>query len=129
MHWASQYVGQKWTENSDCFYWYRRIKREVFGRDVPICEVDHGRLVSSAARIMDSDITGSFGYRKTETAREGDAVFMSQRTRPHHLGMAVILTSGLHVLHALEGSGVICSDMTDLKLNGWTINGYWTDED
>jgi hypothetical protein len=129
MHWAAQYIGQKWTNEQDCFWWYRHIKKEQFGRDVPICKVDHEHLVQSAARIMTGDIQEIFGYHQTDVARDGDAVFLTQRNQPHHLGMIVFSSGKMHVLHALEGIGVIFSDIMDLKVNGWKIKGYWTDAD
>jgi hypothetical protein len=129
MHWAAQYIGQKWTETNDCFYWYRRIKFERFGREVPVCEIDHSRLTMSAARALNSDLKNEFGYRQTDKPREGDAVFLSQRAQPHHIGMAIFLTGKLNIIHAIEGSGVILSNILDLKMNGWSIRGYWTDED
>lgn len=129
MHWAAQYIGQKWEKEKDCFYWFRTIKKEQFGRDVPICEVDHSRLTVSAARILTGDIETAFGYRKTDTAQEGDAVFLTQRNTPHHVGMIIFPGKNMQVLHALEGIGVVVSDLLDLKFNGWKIVGYWTDAD
>lgn len=127
-HWAIQYIGQPWRPDQDCLYWYRRIKRERFGREVPLCEVDRTRLTRSAARIMAGDIEAGFGYRKTATPVEGDAVFLSQRNQPHHIGMVLLLDGKMHVLHALDGSGVVISDLHNLAVNGWNIAGYWTDE-
>jgi hypothetical protein len=129
MHWAEKYVGGKWTNEQDCFWWYRHIKKEQFGRDVPICKIDHSRLVQSAARIMTGDIHDIFGYHKTDTPTEGDAVFLSQRNQPHHLGMVILPGARFHIIHALEGVGVIVSDRQDIKINGWSVKGYWTDED
>jgi hypothetical protein len=129
MHWAEKYIGQKWTNEKDCFWWYRHIKKEQFGRDVPICQVNHDHLVRSASRIMTGDIKDIFGYRQTDTPIEGDAVFLTQRNQPHHLGMIVFSDKKMKILHALEGIGVILSDAIDLKINGWKIKGYWTDAD
>jgi hypothetical protein len=128
MHWAARYINEKWSKDQDCFYWYRRIKLEQFGREVPVCDVDHSRLVISAARAMNSDIGERFGYHQTDEPREGDAVFLSQRSQPHHIGMVIFPGGKFHILHVLEGSGVIISDLMDLKVNGWKIRGYWTDE-
>lgn len=126
MHWAVQYIGKRWTPEDDCLYWFRRISRERFGRDVPEHFIDHRHLVRSAARTMQEDIERIFGYHETDTPREGDAVFLSQRLRPHHLGLYLVVDGKPHVLHALEGSGVICSDLFDLRANGWTIREYYT---
>ncbi len=128
MHWAIKYIGGKWRRDQDCLYWYRKIKFEQFGREVKLCRYDHKNLVRSAAAIMAGDIESRFGYRETTTPVDGDAVFLTQRNQPHHIGMFVVVGGKDNILHAVEGSGVICSDMTDLINNGWTIKGYWTDE-
>lgn len=125
-HWALSYVGKPWTPQQDCFYWFRYWSRTFFGHDLPDSGVCHERLLATASRIMAGDIERAFGYRLTETPQEGDAVFLSQRTRPHHIGMVVLPDEQFYVLHALEGAGVIASTVTDLALNGWKIKGYWT---
>lgn len=127
MHWAGEYIGRKWRHDQDCLYWYRRIKKEQFGRDVALCDVDHDRLLRSASRIMTGDVNNQFGYRQTASPIEGDAVFLSQRNQPHHIGMLVVVDGKNQVLHALESAGVVLSDMDDLAMNSWTIKGYWTD--
>ena len=125
-HWCAQYIGQPWTERRDCGKWFRIWSRVQFGRRVPPIILDPGHITHSAARTMASDIEGRFGYGLTDTPAEGDAVFLSQRKRPHHIGMVVNVDGKKQVLHALEGYGVILSDSMDLRLGGWKIAGYWT---
>ena len=125
-HWASKYTGQKWTEDHDCYYWFCRILAEQFGTVISHRDIDHHHLVACATRILTGDIEENFGYRKTDTPKEGDAVFLTQRKHPHHIGV-VIKSGGLQIIHALQGSGVIVSDLMDLRVNGWRIAGYWTD--
>lgn len=129
-HWSTAYIGQPWSEQQDCFYWFARIAREQFGVDVQSHLVDHARLVYSAARIMaDPDaILHRYGYTPTDPAespREGDAVFLSQRATPHHLGMVIRPGGTFAVLHALQGAGVIVSTRMGLKANGWRIHGFY----
>jgi len=128
MHWAEKYVGQKWTPIHDCFYWFRKISEEQFGRVVPVCgHIDHTRQALTASRAMAQDITATYGYVKAKTPSEGDAVFMTQRCVPHHIGLAILIEGQLHVLHALDGIGsVVVSDISDLAANGWKIEGFWT---
>ena len=128
MHWAMKYIGQKWEHEKDCFYWFRTIRKEQFNHDVPICGVDHTNLVLSASRILTGDVKGVFGYKQVDSPGEGDAVFMTQRNTPHHVGMIIFPGGKMMVLHALEGIGVIVSDLMDLKMNGWKIVGYWSSE-
>jgi len=128
MHWSSKYVGKKWTPIHDCFYWFRKISEEQFGRVVPICgKIDHTKLARTAAKEMTRDIKAVYGYERTDTPVEGDAVFLTQRCVPHHIGMAVFSGGQLNVLHALDGIGmVVVSDVGNLAANGWKIEGFWT---
>lgn len=126
MHWAGRYKGERWTQEHDCLYWFRRWTRELFGRDIGGGLPDHSRLLTSAAKMMAGDIRREFGYVQTDCPAEGDAVFLSQRSRPHHIGMVIFVDGAFRVLHALEGAGVIISDRLDLRSNGWNIKGYFT---
>lgn len=107
----------------DCFHWFRVIQDEVFGRVFPMLPGDH--RVFNAARLMarGPDMLGGV---RTVAPVDGDAVFLSQRTRAHHIGVHVYLDGRPQVIHAVEGSGVILSDHISLLQNGWRIDGYWT---
>lgn len=124
--WAEKYIGRPWTREKDCFYWFRKIQETEFNRDCPQAMVNASRRLISAARIMAGDIRTEFGYMPTTTPSDGDAAFLSQRTRPHHIGTVALIQGNGYILHGLEGVGVILSDVTDLALNGWKIQGYWT---
>lgn len=125
-HWAAQYIGQAWSRERDCLGWFRIWTREQYKHELALCDIDHESLILSASRVMTSNITELFGYVRTSHPQEGDAVFLSQRCRPHHIGMVVMPGQGLHVLHALEDVGVVLSDQLDLMANGWKLHSYWT---
>jgi hypothetical protein len=118
-----KYLGQPWTEEHDCYYWFCEIQRREFGRKLPPLAGNH--RVLNAARLM-RDEPGILGWSQTAQPKEGDAAFLAQKSRPHHIGVVVFIGGKHRILHALEGSGVILSDATDLRINGWIINGYWT---
>lgn len=126
-HWAARYVGRAWAEHRDCGAWFRLWSRLHFGRRVPPIVVDHGALVLSAARVLDDEtrIRARYGFARTISPAEGDAVFLSQRARPHHVGMAVLVDGQLQVLHALEGVGVMLSSLGELRAAGWRLAGFW----
>ncbi|MCA1944964.1 MAG: hypothetical protein LDL30_06725 [Desulfovibrio sp.] len=128
VHWSRQYLGRPWTTEQDCLWWFRFWSREHFGRDVPDTLVDHSRLVQSAARIMDDrpGVAAHFGYHPTDTPQEGDAVFLSQRRTPHHIGMWVLPGGEPHILQAVEQAGVICPDLLTCSVHGWQLKGFWT---
>lgn len=119
-----RYLGKPWTEEQDCYYWFREIQRHEFGRDLPPIV---GLSQSFTAMRLIARGPEMFGGIETSTPREGDAVFMSQRRRPRHIGTLIFMDGMHYVLHALKGSGVILSNNQSLLLNGWRIDGYWTD--
>lgn len=128
-HWSDQYIGQPFhKDGGDCFYWYRRIAREQFGRTIPPMPVNPRRHARSAMELLgDPSAPGRCGYVPTDTPIEGDAVFLSRGDEPHHLGMVIDPGDGqLWVLHALEGSGVISQPIYTLSREGWNILGYYT---
>lgn len=126
MHWCEQYIGKPWSQDSDCWVWFRRWRKDHFGDEMTEIPVDHGKLVQCAARQMAGDIEAVFGWTATDAPVEGDAVFLSQRNQPHHIGMVVMLGGQMHVLHALEGVGVVVNTTLELLTNGWTRKGYYT---
>lgn len=105
MRWLSGYIGQKWTHEKDCWFWFRKIQLEVFGRSVD-------PVMNDWAEIY--------------LPENGDGVLLSRGSNPDHIGMVIFINDRFHVLHALEGAGVILTDRQSLKMNGWKINGYWT---
>ncbi|GAB7082279.1 hypothetical protein [Megalodesulfovibrio paquesii] len=125
-HWVEQYTGQPWTPEQDCFYWFVRISREQFGRDIPGYMADHARLVHAAARALSGDLASHYPCQQTATPHDGDAALLTQHRVPHHIGMVVWLKGKLHVLHALQNVGVVCSDRRSLQANGWHLAGFWT---
>lgn len=127
-HWAMKYIGRPWTEERHCYEWFRQITKEQFGREIPFVNTNAHNFVLLAARIMNSADKELFGYRPTQTPKEGDAVFLSGNGRTsHHIGM-VIFPGKMMVLHALEKVGVVASDVVTLKMNGLRIKGFWTYE-
>ncbi len=128
-HWSVAYRGAQWAEEANCFHWFRWISREQFGRDIPDAPpgtVDCNHLTLSAARLMAGNIMDLFGGVPTDTPREGDAVLMTKADRPHHIGMVVMPGNRFHVLHVLDGVGLVISNRLDLATNGWKITGFYT---
>ena len=125
-HWAMKYTTEKWSDKQDCFYWFRLWTKELTGRNILDPHVQHNELVRNSIKVMTSNIHDIFNYKQTDSPVEGDAVFLSQRTLPHHIGMVITPHGQFRVLHALENCGILISSITELSLNGWKIKGYWT---
>jgi len=126
-HWSLKYREAKWTDQTDCLHWFRKISEEQFGRTVPECNaIDYQHHLRSTIKVMRGNIAEMFGYEETNTPSEGDAVFLSQGKLEHHIGMVIFLRKKLYVLHVLDGAGMVVSDLMDLAMNGWKILSYWT---
>jgi hypothetical protein len=125
---VNKYIGQPWEQRRDCWYWFRKIQADEFGRDVTDAMVNHSSwiaMIKSAADIMAGDIEERFGWREVAVPKTGDAVFMSLRAHPHHIG-TVIVENGIHVLHALENAGICYDNRLSLRVQGWKIHNFWT---
>lgn len=124
--WTNKYIGKEWTNEKDCGYWFREIQKNEFGRIVPVVCVDHD-LPLDRAKAFKNKIPKK--WYKTINPKTGDAVFLAQRTRPHHIGVVVFIDKFLYVLHALTDSNMVLSDKLSLKINGWKIESFWSYED
>lgn len=116
-HWAAEYIGQPWTNDTRCYDWFRRISREQFGRDLPPVIVDP-----------------IAGYKPTNNPQEGAAAILSGfgPGPARHIGMVIFPGANgtkKMILHACQGAGVVASDMTSLRANNLKILGFWAYED
>ena len=78
--WILPYLNQKWTEKTDCYHWFARIQREVFGRDTPL--------------IADADYRHQ--WQVTAKPSDGDAVIMFSHARDvrlHHMVSGTMQTA------------------------------------
>lgn len=125
-HWSDAYRQARYSPMTDCFYWFRRIQKEQFGRQVRDVSGEERRSMLTVARIMAGNILELFGWVETDEPQEGDAVFMSEASSGHHIGVAFFLGGKLHVLHVSESHGATVSDRLHLISNGWKITGFFT---
>lgn len=111
MSWVLPYLNQRWTEQTDCYYWFARIQCDVFGRDVPLVARPAYRHQWQAAA---SDASAW---------RDGDAVIMCSAARDvrlTHIGVWHTADGG-GVVHAQTG-GTVCFDtLASLAQQQWAI--------
>lgn len=93
-HWAERYIGQKCTREQDCYYWFRRIMLEQFGRDIPV--------------VGDR-------FVRVDVPIEGDAVFIGNA----HIGIMVSVGEKMMALHAAPMMGVMLSALDQIKSKGF----------
>ena len=129
-HWAMKYLGQQWTPEQNCYYWFRQIMIEQFGCDglppnVVVGEKGSARL---AMRELTDEAVERCGWVLSETPREGDAILLAEGKRSSHIGVATYIKGKLMVVHARKNTGVVLSDTLALKANNLKIKGIWTHE-
>jgi len=129
-HWTMKYLGQPWTPEQNCYYWFRKIMVDEFGHDglPPNVEVSEQGSARLAMRELTDEAVARHGWTPTETPREGDAVMLAEGKRASHIGVVVYLQEKLFVAHAQKGAGVVLSGVLGLKMNNLKITGYWTYE-
>lgn len=128
--WIDKYLGKRWTQEQDCGYWFRRIQKEQFGRDVPaICNVPNKprSFLAQAMRLMRhvEKESAKMGWFKTDNPKDGDAAFLATRVKIHHIGVIVFIDGYLNILHAPEGGSVMLSSKSNLRQNGLRIEGLF----
>lgn len=130
--WIDKYLGKRWTQEQDCGYWFRKIQKEQFGRDVPvICNIPnesaHGFL-RQAMRLMRKveKEAEEMGWSQTDNPKNGDAALLATRVKIHHIGLIVFIDGCLNVIHAPEGGSVMLSNKPNLKQNCLRIEGFFS---
>lgn len=129
--WVNKYIGKKWTQEQDCGYWFRKIQKEQFERNIPvICNTPNKplRFMVQATKLLKEfkKDPSSVGWRKTINPIEGDAVLLATRIHIHHIGIVFFIENKLHILHAVEHCGIIVSNKRNLKSNLMAIKGFFT---
>lgn len=127
--WVNKYLGKRWTQEQDCGYWFRRIQKEQFKRDVPlICNVpnESRRFMVQATRLVQKikNEPEKFGWSKTLNPKDGDAALLAERAHEHHIGVVVFIDNQLYIVHAMEQCGVMISSMITLKRNLYRVVCY-----
>lgn len=130
-HWSLPYIGLAYDIAGDgpdafnCWSFFRHVERERFGRELPaVPGVDRLPTIVRAFR----DRSDSFGWRRLangEKRDDGDAVLMSHRDRPHHVGVWVDSVPACAVLHCTEGAGSVLHSPFHLDIAGWNIVGTY----
>ena len=129
--WVNKYIGQKWTQEHDCSYWFRRIQKEEFGREIPVIYNQPNSscgFLRNAMKLVKNKQDYKLGWKETEKPIDGDAALLAMRTVPHHIGIVCYINNILHILHATEELGVVISSRLNLKLNNWRIAEFLTYE-
>lgn len=123
MHWALQYIGRRWESGAqgpdswDCWQFFRWVSRHHYGLELPQILVDADNHKSVIRAFLRSGERSN--WAKVRVPQDGDAVLMSQSKYPSHIGIWLDVDGGA-ALHCVRGAGVVFSDLTSLKLSGWS---------
>lgn len=130
-HWTLAYLGFGYAVAGEgpaefnCWSFFRHVQRERFGREVPAVPLPSN--LRGAAKLF-RDRSDSFGWRclgKGEAPIDGDAVLMTHRDRPHHIGIHVASVPGGAVLHCVEGAGSALPSLFHLEIAAWHVTGVY----
>jgi cell wall-associated NlpC family hydrolase len=117
-------VGTPWIAGvSDCWSFARRVWRERFGWDVPPVTADPADP-RAARRALGVDPVG-LGWQPVAVPAEGDAALMGMGRHPCHVGIWIDLAEGRHLLHSVEGAGVIVTPAGRIATLGYRMIGSY----
>ncbi|MEX0752362.1 MAG: NlpC/P60 family protein [Xanthobacteraceae bacterium] len=124
LHWAVPLIGKPYRARARgpdafcCWGLNQYVWRQRLGIDVPDIPdaADAFRRIARDGRYA----VGRIAAVEAPAPRELDAVYMTMRKAPHHVGVWVAADGG-GVLHALDGAGVVFQRRADLTAHGITI--------
>lgn len=127
-HWAISYLGQAWCPRThDCWVFFRRVQREVFGRDIPAVEPANYRPETKAELLKLHP--HRLAWREIDQAEllDGDGVRMSSAADPGHVGIWTAADGG-RVVHCDKPFGVMATPLADLREQYAEIRFYRYEE-
>lgn len=130
-HWTRPFIGFDYAAGADgpqafdCWSFFRHVERQQFAREMPPMLLPQSLIAQYKAFRTQPDAFGCQRIEKPLKPVSGDAVLMSHRNRPHHIGVYVADLPGGAVLHCLEGRGSVLSTMFHLDAFAWLITGIY----
>ena len=123
--WVNQYVGRDYDDVGRCWGLCRLVWGEQFGIAVADIGVDENDRLGVRRAFRDFG-AGVSQVKARSIAKPfiGVAVYMTQARLPDHIGIWVD-ADGAGILHALKGSGVVCTRPSCLRSAGLSIHSYY----
>lgn len=128
MHWAFSYMNKPWQNGAqgpdafDCWGLVRHALKHHYGIDAPAVDVDAYHLRDVVELL--SEHLSSDRWRKLDRPQDGSCIVMSQSKKPTHVGLWLDINRG-GVLHVFEGSNVVFSSPSALRLLGYNMLGAY----
>lgn len=107
-HWALKYLGERWTEEYNCFHFFAKIQKEIFGiegllEDPTTPDYSH---VGFVLENLDS-LSIAKNWVEVDIPKEGDAVIFGVLGVSFHIGVYVVIDGAGGVLHSNKKGAVI----------------------
>ena len=122
MHWAAEYIGRPWSQDNDCWAFFRAIQARHYERELPVIDIDSLSLREILRTFRDHAERAR--WVEVPSPTDGDGVLMGRNDRPIHVG--VWLADAAKVLHCDQHSGVVAQDFPSLARHGWTNLRFYT---
>ena len=128
-HWALAYLGRSYDragvgpDSFNCWTFFRTVQREVFGRATP--DIPYSGILSHIRSFMAH--TDLQYWPVVDTPIDGDAVLLSGRNRPTHIGVWAAVDGSCYggcIVHCDEGTGVVAQAVGDMDRRGWRVTAY-----
>lgn len=122
-HWVKSYIGKSYIKGkADCWTVFCDIQNNIFNKNID--ELDFGKINSLNTRKEFLKNSLRQRFEEVTIPVDGCAVFLSKGQYTSHIGTYIALGEG-KVIHAVEHSGTIIQNISDLELNGWNIIGFY----
>jgi hypothetical protein len=128
MHWAIQYIGKPWVKKAqgphsfDCWGLMRYVQKHHFNIDVPLIIIDGDDYRAVVKTFKNHPERRN--WIKKNSPSDGDCVLMRHSRDDSHVGVWLDVDGG-GALHCVQGIGVVFSDLSSLRLNGWSHIEYY----
>lgn len=127
-HWANDYIGLPWQNGAqgpeafDCWSLVRHVQHAHYGRELPIINVDADDLAAVGEAFTSHPERAR--WQRVYPPQDGDCVLTHKGAQVDHVGIYLELDGGddpreIRILHAVRGSGVVCTAPPVLKRMGW----------
>jgi cell wall-associated NlpC family hydrolase len=124
---VAPFVGRPWSPPSlDCWAFLREVYRLAYGIELH----QLGHLAGDVRADVPFAYTeaGSGRWCPVSIPRDGDAVALGRRARPHHCGVYLAADGGV-VAHCSESMGVVVAPLRALTAAGWTSFQFYRHQD
>lgn len=98
-HWAAKYIGERWSDEHNCWWLMREACRVRWGDEMPDIGIGEVQVADNVTAIKRA--AGSAGWRPVDgNAEEGDILLCRDAIGKRHVGMVIETQGKLRLLHS-----------------------------